>query len=69
MSVLLVFTCPTTQRPVPVAVVRGQAMLKEMPDKEIEVACLECGKKHAWKIRDGRMAMEERPAPRPARIA
>jgi hypothetical protein len=59
VSILLIFTCPTTQRPVPVAVVRGAAMLAKKPDAQIEVDCFECGGKHAWKIREGRTAMVE----------
>ncbi len=69
MSVMIVFTCPNTGRDVPVAIVRGDVMLKDIPHKEIEVACLECGQKHTWQFGQGRQALTEEPAPKPARVA
>jgi predicted RNA-binding Zn-ribbon protein involved in translation (DUF1610 family) len=68
MSVMVVFTCPTTGRDVPVAIVRGDVMLRDIPQKEVEVACLECGKSHTWKIQQGRLALTEEPAQKPARV-
>ena len=59
MSALLVFTCPGTGREVPVGVVRGDEALAELPQRKVEVACLECGRKHTWRIREGRLAMSE----------
>ena len=44
MSVMIVFTCPNTGRDIPVAIVRGDVMLRDMPKNEVEVPCLECGK-------------------------
>jgi predicted RNA-binding Zn-ribbon protein involved in translation (DUF1610 family) len=69
MSVMVVFTCPKTGRDVPVAIVRGDTMLRDIPHKEVEVACFECGKVHTWTIEQGRQAVPEEPAPKPARIA
>ena len=69
MSVMIVFTCPTTGRDIPVAIVRGDVMMRDIPKKEVEVACLECGKTHTWKIEQGRQALTEEPAPKPARVA
>jgi hypothetical protein len=69
MSVMIVFTCPNTGRDVPVAIVRGDVMLRDIPHKKVEVACFECGKVHTWKIEEGRQAIAEEPAPKPARIA
>ena len=69
MSVMIVFTCPNTGRDVPVAIVRGDVMLKDIPHKEIEVACWECGQKHTWQFGQGRQALPEEPAPKPARVA
>jgi hypothetical protein len=69
MSAMIVFTCPNTGRDVPVAIVRGDVMLRDIPHKELEVPCLECGMTHAWKIEEGRQALPEVPAQKPARVA
>ena len=69
MSVMIVFTCPNTGRDIPVAIVRGDLMLRDIPKKEVQVACLECGQRHTWKIEQGRQPLMEEPAPRPARVA
>ena len=69
MSVMMLLTCPNTGRDVPVAIVRGGVMLQNIPQKEVKVACLECGQKHTWKIEQGRQALTEEPAPKPARVA
>ena len=69
MSVMIVFSCPNTGRNVPVAIVRGDVMLRDIPHKEVKVPCLECGEIHTWTIEQGRQALPEVPAPKPARIA
>ena len=70
MSVMIVFTCPNTGRDIPVAVVRHGHMLKQMQETAVDVACLECGETHTWKIGEGRAALtDEQPAPIPARVA
>ena len=68
MSEMIVFTCPNTGRDVPVAIVRGDVMLRDIPKKEVQVACMECGKTHTWKIEQGRQALTEE-LPKPARVA
>lgn len=64
MSALLVFTCPTTGREIPVGVLQGEEALETLPDRKVEVACLECGHMHTWRIGEGRLAMtDEEPPP------
>ena len=69
MSALIIFTCPLTGRDVPVALVHDQ-LLQEDQSQELEVACLECGKTHVWKIEEGRCTSDQAVAmPKPARVA
>jgi hypothetical protein len=69
MSALIVFTCPLTGRDVPVAVVHDQ-MLQDVQNQELEVACLECGRTHVWKIAEGRTTADGSVLmPKPARVA
>jgi hypothetical protein len=45
-------------------------LLQEVHNQELEVACLECGKTHVWKIEEGRCTSDEGvPMPKPARVA
>jgi len=59
MSVLVVFTCPTTGHDVPVAVLQHGELLGEMGSKEITVSCLECSQDHRWRFKDGRLAFSD----------
>ena len=69
MSELILFSCPLTGRDVPVAVLQDQ-MLQDVQNQELEVACLECGKTHIWKIAEGRTTADDAvPMPKPARVA
>lgn len=61
MGALLVFTCPTTGRDIPVGVVQGE---EDLPGRTVEIACLECGRIHMWQISEGRLAMTDQEAPR-----
>ena len=61
MSALLVFTCPATGKDIPVGVVHGE---EDVPERTVEIACLECGQLHTWPISEGRLAMTDQEPPR-----
>lgn len=71
MGVMLTFVCPDTGREVPVRILRGGELLKDLKEHEFTFHCMECNRAHAWSIGEGELAMgevEPAPIPRTARI-
>jgi hypothetical protein len=68
MSVMVVFTCPQTARPVQVAIVRGDGGLNHAKKKTVQIACMHCGSTHVWNVDEGRIASGIEPMPRHARV-
>jgi len=56
MSVMIVFTCPTSGRDIPVGALPEGQDLATRRDDEVSIQCQECGQQHTWKYRDGRLA-------------
>lgn len=59
MSVMIVFTCPSTGRDISVGVLPKGQDLATRRDDEVNILCLECGQRHSWKYRDGRLAFSD----------
>jgi hypothetical protein len=62
MSVMIVFTCPTSGRDIPVGALPEGQDLAMRRDDEVSILCRECGQRHTWKYRDGRLAFADGPA-------
>jgi hypothetical protein len=68
MSVMIVFTCPTSGRDIPVgALPEGQDLATRRD--EVSILCQECGQQHTWKYRDGRLAFGDGAGPASAELA
>ena len=59
MPKMIVFMCPQSGGAVPVAVIRGEDLLRQRPNDEIQIICGECGQIHEWKVSDGQIADSE----------
>ena len=64
MSVMIVFTCPTSGRDIPVEALPEGQDLATRRDDEVSILCQECEQQRTWKYRDGRLAFGDgtRPA-------
>ena len=69
MSVMIVFTCPTSGRDIPVGALPEGQDLATRRDDEVSILCQECGHQHTWKYRDGRLAFGGGPGPASAELA
>jgi predicted RNA-binding Zn-ribbon protein involved in translation (DUF1610 family) len=52
----LIFTCPTTRRPVDIGVATEISTLLRIRSRSVRAQCPACGELHEWPVRDAQLA-------------
>jgi predicted RNA-binding Zn-ribbon protein involved in translation (DUF1610 family) len=52
----LIFTCPTTRRPVDIGVTTEISTLLRIRSRSVRAQCPACGELHEWPVRDAQLA-------------
>jgi predicted RNA-binding Zn-ribbon protein involved in translation (DUF1610 family) len=52
----LIFTCPTTRRPVDIGVATEISTLLRIRSRSVRAHCPACGELHEWPVRDAQLA-------------